>query len=239
MSLVVRAAGFADRRTECVVPPAGGPPMTVRLLPGSEITGRVTYKGSGRPAVGARIGCEEPSPVTRSGSSPARGTHPGFAQAVTDRYGRYHLTGLTPGNWTVFLNDERVRRDWTVAPAHVAVPPGRASAGANLVLTRGQILTVRVLDAALGTPIARERVGCYGGARPEPGVPLMTAQTGLAGVARLRVPPGPVYVYAMRRFVSRSGIDAATVTVRRGHDRTVTLKVPGPVASGMPATAPK
>ncbi|MCU0722880.1 MAG: carboxypeptidase-like regulatory domain-containing protein [Planctomycetes bacterium] len=140
VTLLVRAAGYADTAREGVEAPAEN--VTVRLRGGLAIRGRVLEEGTGRPVAGARI-------LVSAGVAGGGG----FAQAVSDPDGCFEVPGLPPGPYRVAVG---------AAGFTEATLDADGSAGGTLELEarlkRGIRVAGRVLEEGTRKPVAGAKV---------------------------------------------------------------------------------
>ena len=123
--------------------------VEVRLSKGGVVTGRVLESRSGRPILDATVRAEQ------SGGEPRMaimriGGEGGDNEAATDAEGRYELTGLAPGTWTVTAS----HAEWSEATASVEIKD--APATADIRLGRGGSVGGSVLAA--GRPVGGAQV---------------------------------------------------------------------------------
>ncbi len=123
--------------------------VEVRLSKGGVVSGRVLESRGGRPILDATVRAEQ------SGGGPGTvmmriGGEGGDNEASTDAEGRYELTGLAPGTWTVTASHP----DWSESAASVEIKD--APATADIRLGRGGSVSGSVLAA--GRPVAGAQV---------------------------------------------------------------------------------
>ncbi|MBI3947797.1 MAG: carboxypeptidase regulatory-like domain-containing protein [Armatimonadetes bacterium] len=227
VSIKVSAPGFATYYDHTILSEQGTTPrVTVRLRPGGEITGRVVYEGTGKPAVGLRVFCQVQDRAHVARSFPKDVLL--LADAVTDARGRYNLRGLAPAPWNVMLLlPEPQPTEWTAAAAEgVSVTAGKITEGVDLKLVKGSLLTIRTANARTGAPVPDVGVGYHGAARPESSAAILVLTTNAKGRGQIRVPTGPAYFYIARPvqgWYLREQKVSAKVTVSAGKPQTVTL----------------
>jgi protocatechuate 3,4-dioxygenase beta subunit len=123
--------------------------VEVRLSKGGVVTGRVLESRSGRPILDATLRAEQSGGEPRMGMMRIGGEG-GDNEAATDAEGRYELTGLAPGTWTVTAS----HADWSEATASVEIKD--APVTADIRLGRGGTVAGSVLAA--GRPVAGAQV---------------------------------------------------------------------------------
>jgi len=123
--------------------------VEVRLSKGGVVSGRVLESRSGRPILDASVRAEQSGGEPRMGMMRIGGEG-GDNEAATDAEGRYELTGLAPGTWTVTAS----HADWSEATASVEIKD--APVTADIRLGRGGTVAGSVLAA--GRPVAGAQV---------------------------------------------------------------------------------
>jgi protocatechuate 3,4-dioxygenase beta subunit len=123
--------------------------VEVRLSKGGVVSGRVLESRSGRPILDASVRAE-PSGGEPRMSMMRLGGEGGDNEAATDAEGRYELTGLAPGTWTVTAS----HADWSEATASVEIKD--APVTADIRLGRGGSIGGSVV--AGGRPVAGAQV---------------------------------------------------------------------------------
>jgi protocatechuate 3,4-dioxygenase beta subunit len=123
--------------------------VEVRLSKGGVVTGRVLESRSGRPILDATVRAEQSGGEPRMGMMRIGGEG-GDNEASTDAEGRYELSGLAPGTWTVTASHP----DWSEAVASVEIKD--APATADIRLGRGGSVGGSVL--AGGRPVGGAQV---------------------------------------------------------------------------------
>jgi protocatechuate 3,4-dioxygenase beta subunit len=122
--------------------------VEVRLSKGGVISGRVLESRTGRPILDATVRAEVSGGEPRPGM--IRMGEEGDDEAATDGDGRYEITGLAPGTWTVTASHP----DWSEGTASVELE--EAPATADIRLGRGGSVGGTVL--AGGRPVAGAQV---------------------------------------------------------------------------------
>jgi protocatechuate 3,4-dioxygenase beta subunit len=123
--------------------------VEIRLSKGGVVTGRVLESRTGRPILDATVQAQ-----LSGGGGPAAmirmGAEAGENEASTDAEGRYEITGLAPGTWTVTASHP----DWSEATTSVELKETPATA--DIRLGRGGSIGGTVLAA--GRPVAGAQV---------------------------------------------------------------------------------
>ncbi|MFI4942214.1 MAG: carboxypeptidase regulatory-like domain-containing protein, partial [Burkholderiales bacterium] len=127
--------------------------VEVRLSKGGVVSGRVLESRSGKPVLDATVRAELSGGGPRMGMM-RMGGEGGDDEATTDADGRYELTGLAPGSWTVTAT----HADWSEASVGVEVK--EAPATVDLKLGRGGSVAGSV--TAGGRPVAGAQVTISG-----------------------------------------------------------------------------
>ena len=188
--------------------------QAVPVLRGASVAGRLVYAGSGLPAAGVRIGAQEARTAA-------------WGEAQTDSEGRYAIRQLSPGRYTVAVDEESgpLESQWTAAAVPgVTLGPGQTVTGAEMKLVQGTLITGTVTAQNSGRPVAGTEVGAYGPAHPATGAWVSGGWTGADGTYQIRVPPGAQQVYPM----AFPGAGKANITARNGQTAVVDFAVPAP-----------
>jgi hypothetical protein len=174
----------------------------IRLLPDLSIAGSITFSpGSGKPAPGIRVWANYLNPKKPLGAGTdimeygGGGTH-------TGRDGRYRITGLRPGAYRIGVGVQGT--PWTTSYRNnVVLRPTRPIDNIDFTLSRGALITGRVVDAGSGKPI---RGAWVGGGPASAGVRdyVSWGVTNAEGVYRVRVPAGHALIHL--RGGQRNGI---------------------------------
>ena len=100
--VAVRAEGYQGGSAAGVVVEEGGSAegVDVRLSKGGVVSGRVLEAQTGRPILDATVQAEQPGGGRRGGPPGLMGGGQDL-QATTDAEGRFEITGLAPGTWTL------------------------------------------------------------------------------------------------------------------------------------------
>ena len=123
--------------------------VEVRLSKGGVVSGRVLESRSGRPILDATVRVEQSGGEPRMGMMRIGGEG-GDNEAATDAEGRYELTGLAPGTWTVTAS----HADWSEAATSVEIKD--APVTADIRLGRGGSVAGSVLAA--GRPVGGAQI---------------------------------------------------------------------------------
>jgi protocatechuate 3,4-dioxygenase beta subunit len=140
--------------------------VEVRLSKGGVVSGRVLESRGGRPILDATVRAEQ------SGGEPRMavmriGGEGGDNEAATDAEGRYELTGLAPGTWSVTASHP----DWSEATASVEIKD--APATADIRLGRGGSVGGSVLAAGRPVGGAQVTLSAAGDSGMRPGMGLL------------------------------------------------------------------
>lgn len=178
------------------------------LEPAGGITGTVTDSVTGAPVAGAAIGAQllDHREVLLNGA---------YGQTMSDRDGRFTVSGLQAGVYNVHLWKVPGRERATArAIVGIRVRAGE-DATAELDVMDGVPLHGVVRDAQTDRPVPGAEVGCYGPAHPRSGAAVEPRTTDAAGQFTFFVPPGQHYVYVMDRMpTSRLSHSLATVSAQ-------------------------
>ena len=188
--------------------------QAVTVMRGAAVAGRLVYAGSGLPAAGVRIGAQETGTAA-------------WGEAQTDTGGGYMIRQLSPGRYTIAVDEESgpLDREWTAAAVPgVTLEPGQTVSGADMSLVRGILITGTVTAQSNHHPVAGTEIGTYGPAHPAAGAWVSGGWTGADGTYQIRVPPGAQHVYPM----AFPGAGGADITVRTGQRAVVDFAVPAP-----------
>ncbi|MFC1717161.1 sigma-70 family RNA polymerase sigma factor [Candidatus Poribacteria bacterium] len=114
-----------------------------KLAPEGRIEGTLTFADSGKPFVGAK--------VTTHGAG-------AVVQSQTDEHGKYTLTGLSTGFYTITFRDLPEGSDWVVKPRGSATVLEGEVKKLNQKLVPGGFVAGKVTEADTGMPIADHAV---------------------------------------------------------------------------------
>lgn len=107
---------------------------------------------------------------------------------MTDKKGRFILDNLPPGNYSVFLRQEKGEPDWVAIPKRVeGLEEGKQVGCPDLVLTKGGFVTGKVIDQETKRPLDGVNINAYP-VKGHGGATLTTTKSD--GTYRLRLPPG-------------------------------------------------
>lgn len=173
-SLTVSAPGYVE---EAATASPDGAPLVVTLQPEAVISGRVTLDGE--PVEGAEVGLA-PGMVTLRGSA-----------SLTARDGRYEITGIRAGRWTVRVESGE---DYAAAQSNdLQIKPGEHLEGVDIALNRGVLAEGFVTWEGSGEPVADAEVRVVSKALRLPRL-LHTSRTDETGRFALRLVPGDYHV---------------------------------------------
>jgi protocatechuate 3,4-dioxygenase beta subunit len=163
------APGYQPGRTAGVVVAEGEATegIEVRLSKGGVVSGRVVESRTGKPILDATVRAE---PSGGGGMMMMRmGGEGGDNEATTDADGRYELTGLAPGSWTVTAthaewSESSVGVEIKDAPATADLRLGRGGSVGGSVLAGGRpVAGAQVTISAAGESAMRPGMGFMGG----------------------------------------------------------------------------
>ena len=185
---------------------------TVPVTLGASVTGRLVYGMTHLPAAGVRIGAQET-------------TTSAWGEAQTDAEGRYQINQLSPGRYTVAVDEQSAAlgSGWTAAAVpNVVLGPGQEAACADMPLVRGVLITGTVTRRGSHRPVAGTEIGAYGPAHPAGGAWVSGGWTQADGTYQIRVPPGPQHVYPM----ALPGSAGTDIAVQNGQKAVVNFALP-------------
>jgi len=164
------------------------PLQRITLLPAASISGRLT----GKPAAGIAV----------VATSMADDMHNEYAEAVTDSAGRYRISQLQGGNYTVVLGLTHEQAATMTALAHTDVQVDKATNrdGIDFSLIDGCLITGKIADRLTRKGLPDVLVSVESPANPEISATSGSRQdvvTDAEGIYRVRVPAGPAHVYLM------------------------------------------
>ena len=158
---------------------------------GGVVTGRVSVEG--RPAQGLRVWLTPASAADRDPRSA------NALRAAADAEGKFRLTGVPAGTYTLAVTGAYVIRDSDRAKA-VTVKEGQETGGIDLTLERGGVITGRVSDSG-GQPLIGARVSSHAPRASNPRlnivIPYNSAETDDRGVYRLYGLPAGRYTVSL------------------------------------------
>jgi protocatechuate 3,4-dioxygenase beta subunit len=196
--------------------------VTVSLWRAAEITGRVVYEGTRKPAAGGQVSCQQDW---------VGGEYGAWAQVRTDANGRFRLDRLAPGGYRVSLSDGELQKEWVAADRRVErVVEGKTTACGDLTLTRGGLVSGKVTDRETGAPLSETRVTGFR-VTQNAWVSGPATTTRVDGIYTLRLPPGKWRVNAD----GREGYLGAWQENQNGPGTEVTV-APGKRVSGIDLT---
>jgi len=135
-----------------------GSDIEVALQPPATIEGKVTAEGTGEPVSG----------VTVDASPDLRGTDPRIAalidlaliplREVTDGRGHYAIRGLPQGTYRLRVEHP----DWApMVKEPIFLPPGTATINGDIVLSKGVLVSGKVVMTDTGAPVTDGRVAIH------------------------------------------------------------------------------
>ena len=140
--------------------------VEVRLSKGGVVSGRVLESRSGRPILDATVRVEQSGGEPRMGMMRIGGEG-GDNESSTDADGRYEISGLAPGTWTVTASHP----DWSEAATSVEIKD--APATAEIRLGRGGSIGGSVVAAGRPVGGAQVTLAAAGDSGMRPGMGFM------------------------------------------------------------------
>ena len=204
---VVKRSGFASLIRWNIM--SGSDTLTFVLPPEGKIEGILTFPDTGKPVANARVSCISSQASSRSNSISE-------GSAVTDRNGKFLLSGLMPGVFTLGALTDEAYSEWVSKPKeNISVEEGKTTAGIDLVLSRGGIVTGRITEKDTGAPIVDQMVNIQPSSRG-------MSKTDENGVYRIRTIPGDimVYTYPARGYTGDTPNPMRKVAVAEGDSIT-------------------
>jgi RNA polymerase sigma factor (sigma-70 family) len=161
---------------------AGTEGIVIKLKPEARIEGKVTFGDTGKPAKGIAIHIQ--------------GIHPtqDYGDAITDENGYYKIINLSTGQFVVMMAPGN--EEWTaIAREYVKVAEGETIRDVNLKLTKGVMITGKVMEKDTNKPISDVWVGMYDSAHPQSQDSNQSCNTDKDGNFSLRAAPGKAKFY--------------------------------------------
>jgi len=195
-TLEASGEGYASRRFFSGSAREPGSGITVQLLPPCEISGKIIYEETRKPAGGLLVSA---SSMTGGDSAACRTDGEGFYRLKTLPAGTYHLrAGFVPLH-SPLPNEE--------PPEYVLSPAGYSSVtayedkpvtGKDFVLKKGILVSGKVIEKSTGKPLADAYLTCYSG-EISSGMYSGSARTDSDGRYRMRMLPGKGYIQMYRQ----------------------------------------
>ncbi|MHB9031334.1 MAG: M56 family metallopeptidase, partial [Candidatus Latescibacterota bacterium] len=115
-----------------------------------------------------------------------------WGRTKTDRSGKYRLTGLPEGIYSVFVENST---EWVaVMREDISVRPGETCSGVDFSLGRGGFVTGRVIEDATGKPVPHCGISIHDAGWPFQSEAAKYAHTDINGYYRFRAAPGEAVV---------------------------------------------
>ena len=139
--------------TENKIISAPSQPLTIRLVRGARITGRVLHAGTGKAAHFADVSCH----LLKEWEE-GRNTHSGGCFTASD--GKFVLENLQPGDYLVAVRDTMMPARWVAQRLIVhGLREGKTMRCPDLVFRNGAELTGKILDEKTGEAVRFATVG--------------------------------------------------------------------------------
>ncbi len=159
---------------------AGQAGIKLTLSPEAKIMGTVVEKATGQPVAGIQVSAK-----------PEQDAHPTTAEPVASApNGSFSIGDLPGGSYSVQLAPQEPAA-WVAEPVRVSLPAGAAKSDVTLQLTKGGVLEVLVKEGAGGKPVEKATVNVRDPVRDQ----YLGGQTNAAGLAQIRVLPGPYEIW--------------------------------------------
>jgi RNA polymerase sigma factor (sigma-70 family) len=184
---------------------AGTEGIVIKLKPEARIEGKVTFDDTGKPAKGIAIHIQ--------------GIHPtqDYGDAITDENGYYKITNLNTGQFVIMLAPGN--EEWTaIAREYVKIAEGETIKDVDLKLTKGVMITGKVMEKDTNKPISNVWIGMYDSAHPQSQDSNQSCNTDKDGNFSLRAAPGKAkfYLSSPQGYEPVSQVEK-TIDVTEGH----------------------
>jgi beta-lactamase regulating signal transducer with metallopeptidase domain/protocatechuate 3,4-dioxygenase beta subunit len=167
----------------------------VKLEPGAIVEGRAIYGDSAKPAAGVIVHLATSQPKDPKPGEDQFTPNPVAFDTRTDADGKYRFTALPAVSYDLSAE----MPGWVIGDINaLPAPSGKTSTAPNLVLTKGGVISIRLIDDKIGKPIAltpgiRADVAAHKFPFPKgPSRPswMPNAAANSAGRFELHTPPG-------------------------------------------------
>ena len=199
----VKRSGFASQYRWNIM--SGSDTLTFVLPIEGKIEGKVTFPDTGKPVPNAHVYGLFIQRSDRSSSI-------GEASATADKNGKFLLSGLMPGAYSLVVLTQDGYPEWVSKPKeNVTVEEGKTTPGADLVLSRGGLITGRITEQDTGAPVVDQMVQVQQATRA-------MCKTDENGMYRIMAIPGETSVYASPTgiYTSADSYPTRKVTVAEG-----------------------
>jgi beta-lactamase regulating signal transducer with metallopeptidase domain len=167
----------------------------VKLEPGAIVEGKAIYGDSAKPAAGVIVHLATSQPKDAKPGEDQFTPNPVAFDTRTDADGKYRFTALPAVSYDLSAE----MPGWVISDINaLAAPSGKTSTAPNLVLTKGGVISIRLIDDKTGKPIAltpgmRADIAAHKFPFPKgPSRPnwMPNARANPAGRFELHTPPG-------------------------------------------------
>jgi beta-lactamase regulating signal transducer with metallopeptidase domain len=172
----------------------------VKLVKEGVVEGLVIDRETGQPAGGVPLAMQPIDPPRQQWDKPFVPNDASlfFAEATTDRNGRYRFGTIPAGTFNIFARQVPGRA--SIAIDSLEVTAGHTVQAPPLRLVRGGVVKGRLIDAGTGKPALvgddeEVTIGTHGPARPRSGAVIEGFSVGTDGTFELRLPPGKNTAY--------------------------------------------